>query len=94
VSGKTALAALVPLGSDAPSGVHYTTIYSESTSSDIGSSIRSALEKGKTVDITVNSDLLAGEAAWETLEDLTTKVTTDGPSGKLILCSSGFSILV
>lgn len=92
MSGKTALAALVPLGSDAPLGVHYTTIYSGS-STDPASPIRSALEKGKTVDIAVETDLLAGDAAWETLEDLTTKVTTDSPSGKLILCSSGLTVL-
>ena len=47
--------------------------------------LRWALDKGFTVDIAIETNLRAGEGAWEDLEEFLTKAIPDTPKGKIIL---------
>ena len=61
------------------------TVYTRYTPKNV-EALRWALEKGFTVDIDIETNLRAGEGAWEDLEEFLTKAIPDVPKGKIILC--------
>lgn len=50
--------------------------------------LRWAIERGFTVDLDIETNLRAGEGAWEDLEELLTKSIPDSPKGNIIICTS------
>lgn len=54
--------------------------------------VRWALDKGFTIDIDIETNLRAGEGAWEDLEELLTKAIPASPKGKVVLCTSRFAL--
>lgn len=49
--------------------------------------LRWALEKGFTIDVDIETNLRAGEGAWEDLEEFLTKAIPEASTGKIILCA-------
>ena len=62
------------------------TVYARYTPSGV-EALRWALEKGFTIDIDIETNLRAGEGAWEDLEEFLTKAIPTAFTGKIILCA-------